>query len=178
MTWFQTFSCKTFEYRDPKPDQIEIRDIAHALGNICRFAGHTKQFYSVAEHSILCSLREELDTPMQQFTALMHDAVEAYINDVPQPLKVMLRDYQKFEENINAAIAEKFGFPAELTPEVKQVDLRMLATERLQIMGPAPQPWHPAIEAAEPYELTIKHWSPSFASWKFIERFYELKEQL
>lgn len=105
-----------------------IAEIAHALGNACRYGGHCSQFYSVAEHSVLVSeIAEELKL-CDPFEALMHDASEAYIVDIPGPWKHLLPDYQKLEADLERKIQRFFGLPAK-TPGCKQADLIALMVE-------------------------------------------------
>ncbi len=82
MSYIQTLSGKKFDYLNSTTDDVEIEDIATALSHICRFNGHLPEFYSVAQHSVLCS---QIVPPEFAFEALMHDAAEAYCQDIPAP---------------------------------------------------------------------------------------------
>lgn len=108
MSFIKTFSGKHFYYDRINKDDIVINDIAVSLSNICRFAGHLSHFYSVAQHAVLCS---QLVPQEFAFEALMHDATEAYCQDIPAPLKRLLPDYKRMEEKIDAVIREKYGLP-------------------------------------------------------------------
>lgn len=79
MSFIKTFSGKHFYYDRINKDDIDINDIAVSLSNICRFAGHLSHFYSVAQHAVLCS---QLVPQEFAFEALMHDATEAYCQDI------------------------------------------------------------------------------------------------
>ena len=82
-----TWGGHLFDLSDPKPEMIDIEDIAKALSCICRYTGHCNDFYSVAQHSILMANLSEFDsfgTPLQR---LLHDSAEAYIQDIPRPWK-------------------------------------------------------------------------------------------
>ncbi|EIC2063184.1 5'-deoxynucleotidase, partial [Escherichia coli] len=92
MSFIKTFSGKHFYYDRINKDDIVINDIAVSLSNICRFAGHLSHFYSVAQHAVLCS---QLVPQEFAFEALMHDATEAYCQDIPAPLKRLLPDYKR-----------------------------------------------------------------------------------
>lgn len=127
MSFIKTFSGKHFYYDRINKDNIDINDIAVSLSNICRFAGHLSHFYSVAQHAVLCS---QLVPQEFAFEALMHDATEAYCQDIPAPLKRLLPDYKRMEEKIDAVIREKYGLPPVMSTPVKYADLIMLATER------------------------------------------------
>jgi hypothetical protein len=90
--WIQTFTGKQFWPLDPRPDEVYIEDIAHALGNICRFNGHCLRFYSVAEHCFHVSHKV---VPGLALMGLLHDAAEAYVCDVVRPVKPYLKEYKK-----------------------------------------------------------------------------------
>jgi hypothetical protein len=107
---------------------FNIAEIAHALSNACRYGGHCSQFYSVAEHSVLVSeIAEELKL-CDPFEALMHDASEAYICDIPGPWKHMLPDYQKLEADLERKLQAFFQLP-EKTAGCKEADLIALMVE-------------------------------------------------
>jgi hypothetical protein len=108
--WIETFTGKQFWALDPRPDDICIEDIAHALSNICRFNGHCKHFYSVAQHSINVAnrLKEKGYDKDIQLYGLLHDASEAYLCDIPCPIKKYLSKYKKYETNLQNMIYEKF----------------------------------------------------------------------
>ena len=92
---FNTVSGKIIDLNHPTEDMIDIKDIAAALSKICRFGGQINQFYSVAQH---CVLVAAMAPAIIKKEALMHDAAEAYLLDIPKPLKHQLgRSYKKFE---------------------------------------------------------------------------------
>jgi len=128
----QLASGKPFFPLDPRPDEIEIDDIAIALSRICRFGGHTTTFYSVAEHSILVSL---LVPDEHRLTALLHDATEAYIGDMIRPLKSQIPQFSEIENNLWGAIAERFSLPVEMPSCVKEADVLSLAIEKRDVMA-------------------------------------------
>lgn len=138
MCFIQTLSGKQFDYLSATIDDIDIEDIAVALSNICRFSGHLPEFYSVAQHSVLCS---QLVSPEFAFEALMHDAAEAYCQDIPAPLKALLPDYREIEKHTDQLIRFKFGLPLEEASVVKYADLTMLATERRDLDIDDSIPW-------------------------------------
>lgn len=117
----------------PDPACIHLEDIAHALGNLCRFTGHTRQFYSVAQHSVHVS---HLVPPEHALAALLHDATEAYLGDVSSPLKHQLPAYREIEARMESAIATRFGLTLPLHPSIKAADLVALATEKRDLMAP------------------------------------------
>ncbi len=127
----RTFTGKYINVFDPQPHDICLEDIAHALSNLCRFGGHTRQFYSVAEHSIRTAKFVE---PPYRLAALLHDASEAYLLDIPTPVKIMFPEYHKAEYRMMEVIAEKFGFEYPLSDEVRMADKLMLQLEWLEFM--------------------------------------------
>lgn len=108
-------------------DMICIEDIAHALSYQCRFGGHLPKFYSVAQHSLNCSYL--MDNKELKLAALLHDASEAYLLDIPRPIKQGLSNYKEIEDGLMKLIAEKFGFEYPLHSEVKKIDELMLQLE-------------------------------------------------
>lgn len=173
--WIQTFSGKKFWPLDPRPEDVALADIAHALAMTCRFGGHTRSFYSVAQH---CGIVSALvgDSPERLcLPALLHDAAEAYLVDMPRPIKRQpeLAALKKIEARIEVAIAERFGFdPAALHhPDIKKADLVALATEARDLMGVTPNPgeaW--GIEPPAPFK--IRPMDPDSAKTEFLAAFY------
>lgn len=112
---------------EPTIEMICIEDIAHALTYQCRFGGHLPKFYSVAQHSLNCSYL--IQDPKLKLSALLHDASEAYLLDIPRPIKNRLSNYKEIEDGLMKLIALKFGFKYPLQKEIKDVDETMLQTE-------------------------------------------------
>lgn len=166
--WIQTYTGRQFFPFSPDPDQICIEDIAHALALTCRFGGHCRRFYSVAQHSVIVS---ELCPAGFELEGLLHDAAEAYVGDLPAPIKCGLSDYRNMERRIERAIAERFSIPWPTREPVKKVDMRMLATEAQQLMGFPPEPWD--LCGADPYDLLeISTWDDP--KHTFLARFDEI----
>lgn len=146
MTWLQTYTGKALSLIDPKPEQIDLEDIAHALALQCRFNGHVRQFYSIAEHSILVQMAvaERGESRKVQRVGLMHDAAEAYVGDLVAPIKRLqgLSVYRAIENAIwIEAIAPRFGLPDVVPDVVKRADLCMLAQEASELLVEPPEPW-------------------------------------
>lgn len=146
----------------PDPADICIRDIAWALSHTARFNGHTKEFYSVAQHCVLCCWNAPAD---QRWAALMHDASEAYLGDVVSPLKQLLPEYKRMEKIFQSLIAKKYNFTYSNT--VKSIDLRALATERRDLMPETQAHW-PILNDVVPWNSTIDVWSPIAARVAFM----------
>lgn len=170
--WIQTFTGRQFFPLDPRPEEIDIYDISHALSQLCRFGGHVKQFYSVAEHCVLMSYNVPYEYALW---ALLHDASEAYCVDLPRPIKHMLPDYRVMEDKIIAAIAKRFQLAGTEIPEIVHVyDARILADERIALMQPPPAPW---AGDAPPLGVEIQGWWPGMAENRFYDRLSELLEE-
>lgn len=171
MSYIQTLSGKHIDFLNINPEQIAIEDIATALSNCCRFAGHLPEFYSVAQHSVLTSL---LVSPEFALEALLHDAQEAYVCDIPSPLKMLLPDYQQIENYVESVIRKKFGLPEAMSAPVKYADLIMLATERQELDIHDGSEW-PVLAGIPVSDLfTINPLRPGQAYGLFMKRFNEL----
>ena len=160
-----------FDLQDPSASRFEVTDIAHALSNICRFTGHTQHFYSVAEHSVLCSY---LVPHEDRMIALMHDAAEAFIGDVSSPLKKMLPDYKAIERRVEEHVFSTLGLPYPFPPSVKKADRIMLRLEQSQLMRNEDR-WE-GTEDGEglPDGQYLRCRTPAVAMSAFMARFYEL----
>ena len=169
--WCCSASGRQFWPEDPRAEDIDIGDIAHALSNLCRFAGHCREFYSVAQHSVLVSL--ECD-PEDALWGLLHDAPEAYIVDLPRPLKrsPAMEAYRRVEDLQVIAVCERFGLPLTPPPSVKRADNAVLAAEARDLMPPASvRRWH-LPEA--PVLRRVVPMSPTEAKRCFLSRFRTL----
>lgn len=166
--WMQTFTGRQFYPLAPRPEDIDIIDIAHALSMQCRYNGHVRHFYSVAQHCVLIS---SLVSPENALWALLHDATEAYVGDMIRPLKLHMPDYQAVENRVMLAIAEKFGIEPSMPPDVKAADSRILLDERDALMGEPAGDW--AIDG-DPFGIGIDPWPPSTAEVHYLHRFAEL----
>jgi len=164
----ETFSGLYFDYLNPQVNSIRIEDIAHGLSNICRFAGHCHQYYSVAQHSLLVSQQVPSEYAL---AALLHDASEAYMLDIPRPLKHLpfFQPYRDLEARVMDIIAQKYGFVLPANPCIKDADERMLCTEKRDLMGP--DEWDFGVS---PYDFRITGWLPSEAKYQFLQRFHQL----
>lgn len=127
--WIETRTGIKFNFLNPKEDQINIRDIAYALANTCRFNGHSSSFYSVAEHSV--AVADRCSEP-NKLGGLLHDAAEAYLSDIPSPIKQFLPEYKKLEQKVQKCIFDKYGIKDHW--EIKQADLEQLSTEAYYLL--------------------------------------------
>ena len=142
--WQQTYTGKQVWPLDPRPEEIDITDIAWALSNQCRFLGHTSRFYSVAEHSIWVSLY----CPEYPLEGLLHDSSEAYLSDVPKPVKPFLNGFREIEDNLLQVIFKKYDLKWPIPKEVGRIDIAILKDEQQQLMPFPPEKWHQTTEPA------------------------------
>ncbi len=166
--WIQTFTGRQFWPLDPRPTDVCIEDIAHHLSMQCRYSGAVRRFYSVAEHC--CHLAAVAPSHLK-LIALMHDAAEAYLVDVPRPIKKSLTVYYDLERGVEQAVATKFGLAHPWHPEVMELDTRICTDERLQLMATAPIPWSGELPALG---VDIECLTPSRAERRFLDTFERL----
>lgn len=171
----QTFTGQQFWPIDPRVEEIHIEDIAHALSNQCRYAGHCKSFYSVAQHSVLVS---HVCLSEDALWGLMHDAAEAYLVDLPRPIKrhsALGIEYQAVEWRLMDTICKRFHLPVLEPKSVKLADDTLLVTEMRDLMGVPPEVWLEA-KTTSPLLMTIRPISPEAAEKDFLDRFADLTQ--
>jgi uncharacterized protein len=165
--WIQTFSAHRFRpLGEFDSGEIDIRDIAHSLSMQCRFNGHCEKFYSVAEHCVLAS--EYVEDTEFALEALMHDATEAYLCDIPTPIKAVLPGYKEAEQRLEARIAKRFNLDHPHAEAVRKIDLQMLADEVAANMKNIPADWMPM---PDPIGVKFHYWTPEQAEFEFLEAF-------
>lgn len=170
--WIQTCTGRRFRPLSNDPGEVLICDIAHALANLCRFTGHTIRFYSVAQHSVLVS--RACPRPVALW-GLLHDASEAYLNDLCTPIKHRLPEYQHAEKRLQRIIARTFALPWPQPAAVTTADRRLLLAERRDLM---PGSWQWACDAwlIKPWPWKVRPWTPQRAKREFLLCFQELTE--
>lgn len=141
--WMQSYLGGRLYPSDPRPEDFEILDIAHSLAHQCRWGGHCSRFYSVAQHSVLVSEQVPKELALQ---ALMHDAAESVLVDMPRPAKVSLSGYAGMESKIMDCLSRRFGFAWPPHEKVVEADEALLATEAAQLLEGGPNsdwdfPW-------------------------------------
>lgn len=170
MTWLLTASGRHFDLVDPQPDMINILDIAQGLANECRYAGQCRWFYSVAQHSVLASQIVPREYALE---ALLHDASEAYLKDIPRPLKQLLPDYRAIEERVDAVIRSAFGLPAKASGQIALADRILLATERRDLMPADGADW-PILAGIDALDRKIRALPARVAESLFTRRLVEI----
>jgi hypothetical protein len=175
--WAEVFSGTRFFYRSPSVDTVHLMDIAHSLGKMCRYGGHTHTFYSVAEHSCLmyryARSRLGIEDKQTLRSILMHDATEAYLPDLPRPLKHMLPQFKAFETTLEEVIALKFAVACPAPPIVKELDTRILVDERAQAMNPSGNDW--GVDGLQRLGVWLQFYPPAEATANFLSDFSEVE---
>lgn len=163
---------KMYHYLSPDPDVVDIQMIAASLSKQCRFTGQVNRFYSVAEHSVRASQIVPTEFALD---ALLHDAAEALVVDLPTPLKILLPDYKVIEDRAHELISKKFGVRFPLPPEVKRADVIMLATEKRDLLPESEAKWA-MLEGVPTLSGNLANQSGNPGAWerKFLNRYHEL----
>lgn len=175
--YIRTFTGKKFHWDTIESNEYGILDIAHALAMNCRWTGHVRHFYSVAQH---CVYAAQEAPPQYKLAALLHDASEAYVHDTPSPLKWYLQDhdftaFKDLEQRIDQAIAKTFDINWPRHPIIKEIDLRLLRTENRDLMPDGEERLHMAANA--PYSWHVVEWGPKEAERKYLEMFDRIWSQ-
>ncbi len=179
----QTFTGRAYWPLSPWPEDVDIEDIAHALSMVCRFNGHCREFYSVAQHSVLVSQ----NVPARLALAgLLHDAAEAYLGDIVKPLKGKTRigaltfsghETMNLHAISTAIIGPDHDFHEFLSDEVRTADLRALATEKRDLMRATEIEWT-CLKGIDPFPATIQPWMPGKAKARFLETYNSLRMKM
>ena len=175
--YIRSVSGKKLWPLSPKVADVSVSDIAHALGYKCRFTGHTKFFYSVAQHSVYVSqmVPREIALP-----ALFHDASEYMLPDVSTPVKWQLKGFKEIEEGVLDAVFKKLGLMAyredtSVMAEIKKADLKLRAIEGRDLM-PQDETGY-STEEPDPY-FFIEPWGIEQGREKFLARYEQILEAL
>jgi hypothetical protein len=176
-TKIETFTGKLFDYLDPRAADMDALSIAHALGNLCRFTGHCRRFYSVAEHSVLCMTLADRRglTRRLQLLALIHDAHEAYVGDINTPLKLALNgNFADIDAEATLLTCAALGVTPPTFSEkfvVKEIDLIALATEAQALMPSEGRDWHLSVQ---PEPITLFLLPPEESGYQWLINFQRL----
>lgn len=190
--WMQTYTGRKFYPQTPEPGMIDIRDIAHGLSLTCRFGGQCDGFYSVAQHCVVmlhyaqCSHFHDhpakglttKELKILQRDVLMHDATEAYLGDMPSPVKALLPDFKRMEDKLDVVIRRTFDLPEEKHPLVKVLDTGLVVTELRVLCGPRPAdalievPELPGIDYIA--DEVAPAWKPKVAERNFLNAYKRL----
>lgn len=169
--FISTYSGAEFYVQECNIEDIPIEDIAHALSLNCRFNGHVKKFYSVAEHSVLVS---HLVSPKNALWGLMHDVTEAFVPDVPRPFKELITGFNEFEQSLSVKMARHFGLPEQMPDDVMYIDKNVVADEARQLFL-SPPDWVSFYDSV--YDGVVEGLPPEEAEELFLLRFRELTSE-
>ena len=136
---------------DFTPATVNLDDMAYALSSIRRYGGHAKPRINVAQHSLTVAALAK-----NPFEGLMHDAHEAYVFDMPKPVKVLLPDYIKLEGVASSAVRDYFGLPHEESNKTKHADLCTLFWEASWIIHNMGEDWHCRSDYLLPWMEKVK----------------------
>lgn len=169
--FMQVHSGRKFWPMDPRSDEVFIEDIAHSLSLQCRYAGHCERFYSVAEHSVHLARHLRWQGVEVALWGLLHDASEAYLVDVPRPVKGHLVGYKDAEEKVMAAVCERFGLAPTMPAVVHDADNRIIADE---LVNMTTMDWHARYSVQ--LGVQIRCWYPAQAKEEFLATFEALMD--
>lgn len=189
--WIRTVSAKKFYPKNPDLNQYDIVDIAHATAHVNRYNGHMDHAYSVGQHSVLVS-EQVLKMWDNNATgdygsddwmafraslglqALLHDATEAYIPDMPSPIKLLLPDFMEMEEKIKVSIMKAFDLPEEFHPLIEEVDKGIRGSEIKWLFTAlkGDDVW-----AEDIYEIVITPWPVAYTKARFLDAFNLLESE-
>jgi hypothetical protein len=184
-----TYSGKRIDPTNADPEMLDIVDIAHSLSLTCRYNGHCKNFFSVAEHSVaVAKLLSYCGAPCSiQMEGLLHDAAEAYLGDIIRPVKNEMQELNYIENDLLFKIFKKFGqgkLPGKISEIVKQADDILLVTEAEHILVGDISKWPISALPIDGYKMhdvlpdITFNWSPTQAYNAFIKKFTKLSDQL
>ena len=184
-SWIHTFTGRKFDPLHPDPGQVVIEDIAHALALKCRFTGHTRTFYSVAEHSVRVAALLGFwgHNPQTQLQGLLHDASEAYLPDISATIKHLVSisgtAFAVQEDWIVAEVLTGLGLDdighPKTSHEVKAADVVLCVTEARDLLhGVSEWSW----KTPDPLPEPITAWAWQEAETGFVRAYYRLRGEM
>lgn len=171
VAWIETYTGRAFWPLEPKVEALSVIDIAHALSNQCRYSGHVRFFYSVAQHCCLLAdhVANNGGSALDALQILMHDSPEAYLVDVPRPVKQFMPQYRVWDHGINECIREWMGWKGIPIPSFQDdLDSRIIVDERAALMPNSGNDWGHRLE---PVGVTIQPWLPVSAKRQFLMQY-------
>lgn len=170
--WVPTFTGRLIYPRAPTVESITIIDIAHHLSNQCRYSGATNLHYSVAQHCCILTdyvQKERKGTPLDCLQILLHDSAEAYIVDIPRPVKQFMPEYREWDHALTMCIRKWAGFGDLPIPEWQdELDSRIISDERWQLLNDNHEDWKHNVQ---PLGVRIEPWGARFAEQQFLARY-------
>lgn len=162
--WIETYTGNRVDPLHIWPKDIDIKDIASSLSKLCRYTGHCSRFYSVGQHSLhVCFIVQEMrnwedpeEYRLTKLAALLHDASEAYMNDISRPVKYSFKLFKEIEARLMGAVVDRFNLHGADWRIVNKADNVMLATEAYQLMPSKGEGWHLPEEKLD-YSISMNH---------------------
>ena len=179
--WQQTATGRAFFLADPRPEEVHIQDVAHALSYQCRYNGHARSFYSIAQHAVLVSqwMEEDGCSAGLCYAGLHHDSAEAYTGDIVSQIKFIVPEVRVLEERVEAAVFEALGVSdgPSIRRLVKEYDLIALSTEVRDLLSEnlTEFSWG---DLPPPRGETIIPFSPATVREIFRSRHYDLQRRM
>lgn len=176
--FIHTYTGRAFYSLEPRQEDISIIDIAHALSNQCRYSGHTKQFYSTAQHCCLLANyveNERQGSPTDVLNILLHDSAEAYLVDVPRPIKQHMPEYRKWDYNLTLAIRKWVGLDDQIPKWQDELDSRIIQDERVALFEDCGVDWQ---HNAEPLGIPVAPWSAQKSEDQFLIRYADCMRKI
>jgi hypothetical protein len=170
--FIETYTGRAFYPLNPRQEDISIIDIAHGLSLQCRYGGQITDFYSVAEHSVLLAMYAEQElhaNVIDCLQILMHDAPEAFMTDIPRPVKQYMPEYRKWDHGIDEAIRTWLSLEGVKRPDFQdEIDSRIIVDERAQLKSDSGLDWGHNLKALD---LEMQKWAPRRAEIEFLMRY-------
>lgn len=165
-----TYTGKRFDVLNPRPEDVCLKDIAHALTQIPRFGGHGRERYTVAQHS--CRLAQLLPLHELRLPGLLHDAAEAYLGDIPTPIKDAL-NLRPIEQRILETIFTRFGIRDALPLDyrIKGLDYQLKLGEGMYLVPDGP--WKELGQMISPVPFETMQEALFCVEFHFMELFYQ-----
>ena len=180
--WIEIYGGRKFHFSGPFAGEVSVEAIAHSLSQLCRYNGHTRRFYSVAEHACLLSdwvMRQSWATAKDGLTALHHDDAEHIIGDLPRPIKATMPEFKVAERVLDKAIADTLCTEYPLPDWLHEIDARMIRDERPAVMGPSEFDW--GTDRLVPLGVRFWHWTgrwPWLTKQRFMRRHRRLRRRM
>lgn len=171
-TFIETYTGLPFDFREPVLDNINMIDIAHALSNQCRYSGHTRYHFSTAQHCCLLAefVADRGGSAIECFQILIHDAAEAYLVDIPRPVKQFMPEYRVWDKRVNDAVRARYGLSKLAMPSYQDdIDSRIIVDERAALMDDQRKnDWG---HKMAPLGVKIESWTPIQAERTFLMQY-------
>ncbi len=177
--WIETYSGLPFSPLKPDKNFINILDIAHALSNQCRYSGHVSHFFSTAQHCCILAdyvLEKRKGTMLDALQILLHDSAEAYLVDIPRPVKQFMPEYRKWDHDITMEVRDWAGLGHLPIPDWQDLlDSGIVGDERAQLMSDSGLDWE---HRADALSVDIDPWLPRMAEQQFLMRYAKFSSQV